>query len=85
MRTAVTDAPHAVPLKRRHHIAMEDVVFSYDGHEHEPVLQDVDPTLQHDQMVALLGHRLGQDLTHQPAARFYDVQGPGRGEPDRCP
>lgn len=73
---AVTDAPHAVPLQApAHHIAMEDVVFSYDGHEHEPVLQDVDLTLQRGQMVALLGSTgSGKTSLTSLLPRFYDVQ-----------
>jgi ATP-binding cassette subfamily B protein len=74
---AVADAPHAAPLQTPvRQVALRDVAFAYDGHEHEPVLQDVDLALEHGQTVALLGSTgSGKTSLISLLPRFYDVTG----------
>ncbi len=74
---AVVDAPHAEPLRApASQTAMRDVVFAYDGDEHEPVLKDVDLTLERGQTVALLGSTgSGKTSLISLLPRLYDVTG----------
>jgi len=72
---AVADAPHAVPLQARaDRTAMRDVAFAYDGHEHEPVLSDINLELERGQTLALLGSTgSGKTSLISLLPRFYDV------------
>ncbi|MBN1400624.1 MAG: ABC transporter ATP-binding protein, partial [Anaerolineae bacterium] len=54
--------------------ALEGVQFAYDGHEHEPVLQDIDLAVEPGQTVALLGATgSGKSSLISLLPRFYDV------------
>jgi ATP-binding cassette subfamily B protein len=54
--------------------ALRGVQFAYDGHEHEPVLQDINLTLEPGQTVALLGATgSGKSTLISQLPRFYDV------------
>ena len=72
---AVTDAPDARPLTApQGRVAMRDVRFSYDGHEAEDVLQDVDLEIAPGQTLALLGSTgAGKSSLINLVPRYYDV------------
>ncbi len=55
-------------------IDLQGVDFTYDGHEHEPVLQDIDLVMEPGQTVALLGATgSGKSSLISLLPRFYDV------------
>ncbi|HET19328.1 MAG TPA: ABC transporter ATP-binding protein, partial [Chromatiales bacterium] len=55
--------------------ALQGVDFAYDGHEHEPVLQDINLTITPGQTVALLGATgSGKSTLISLLPRFYDVE-----------
>jgi ATP-binding cassette, subfamily B, multidrug efflux pump len=54
--------------------ALQGVQFAYNGHEHEPVLQDIDLVMEPGQTVALLGATgSGKSTLISLLPRFYDV------------
>ncbi|MBN1659699.1 MAG: ABC transporter ATP-binding protein, partial [Anaerolineae bacterium] len=54
--------------------ALQGVRFAYDGYEHEPVLQDINLTMEPGQTVALLGATgSGKTSLISLLPRFYDV------------
>lgn len=71
----VTDGATALP-NATGQAALRGVQFAYDGHEHEPVLQDITLTLAPGQTVALLGATgSGKSTLVSLLPRFYDVDG----------
>jgi len=55
--------------------ALQGVDFAYAGHEHEPVLQDINLTITPGQTVALLGATgSGKSTLISLLPRFYDVE-----------
>lgn len=54
--------------------ALRGVQFAYDGHEHEPVLQDINLLMEPGQTIALLGATgSGKSTLISLLPRFYDV------------
>jgi len=72
---AVADAPDAAPLQEpAARASWSHVTFAYDGHEHEPVLQDIELSLERGQTLALLGSTgSGKTSLINLLPRFYDV------------
>jgi len=69
----VTDGATTLSAAPRR-VALRGVDFAYDGHEHEPVLQDITLTLEPGQTVALLGATgSGKSTLISLLHRFYDV------------
>ncbi len=70
---AIADGATALP-DATGQVALEDVAFAYNGHEHEPVLQDINLTMTPGQTVALLGATgSGKSTLISLLPRFYDV------------
>ena len=72
----VADAPSAMALPdAAGRTALEDVSFAYNGHEHEPVLQEITLAMEPGQTVALLGATgSGKSSLISLLPRFYDVE-----------
>jgi len=69
----VTDGAMALPGAMGQ-VALQGVHFAYDGHEHEPVLQNIDLAMAPGQTVALLGATgSGKSTLISLLPRFYDV------------
>jgi ATP-binding cassette subfamily B multidrug efflux pump len=69
----VTDGATVLPGAKGR-AALQGVQFAYDGHEHEPVLQDINLVMEPGQTVALLGATgSGKSTLISLLPRFYDV------------
>jgi ATP-binding cassette subfamily B protein len=63
----------AAPMRGR--VAFENVTFSYDGDDHDPVLKDISFVAEPGQTVALLGATgAGKSSLVNLIPRFYDVK-----------
>ncbi|MBN2445549.1 MAG: ABC transporter ATP-binding protein [Phycisphaerae bacterium] len=72
---AIADGAGASPLiDSEGHVALRDVGFAYNSHEHEPVLQDVNLTVKPGETVAILGTTgSGKSSLINLVPRYYDV------------
>lgn len=71
--STVTDGATALPGATGW-FALQGVDFAYDGHEHEPVLRDINLVLEPGQTIALLGATgSGKSSLISLLPRFYDV------------
>ncbi|MBN1180527.1 MAG: ABC transporter ATP-binding protein, partial [Anaerolineae bacterium] len=71
--STVADGAMALP-DATGRVALHGVDFAYDGHEHEPVLQDINLVMEPGQTVALLGATgSGKSTLISLLPRFYDV------------
>jgi ATP-binding cassette, subfamily B, multidrug efflux pump len=72
----ITDQPNAmVAFAPRGRVAFENVTFSYDGDDHDPVLKNISFVAEPGQTVALLGATgAGKSSLVNLIPRFYDVQ-----------
>ncbi len=79
MKTKPRITPDPEPIRSfepKGRIAFENVSFSYDGDEHEPVLQDISFVIEPGETVALLGATgSGKSSLIHLIPRFYDVSG----------
>jgi len=76
-RPEVSDRPDAMALPSGEaRLALEDVTFSYDGEDQEPVLKEITLAAEPGETIALLGATgSGKSSLINLLPRFYDVQG----------